>query len=178
MTSTGPAVRLGGVALLVAAVLLAGCAELMPSSIRPVQGGQVSLRQLLDPDSLAVLGLDTDDVIDALGRPDSSETRETPDDAPPGTITTMRYDGLEVVVHELERPQRAFISELVISSEAYVTNLPFGVGASRRDVEQALGEPSSEEEDGDVVYDLSDDGDRCIVTYDGDRATRMTLRFS
>lgn len=164
-------------ALALAALLLAGCAELLPSSLRPVQGGQVSLRQLLDPDSLAILGLDTDDVIDALGQPDSSETRETPDGEQPGMITTMQYDGLEIVVNEIERPQRSFISELVISSDAYVTNLPVGVGASRADIEQALGEPSSAE-GGEVVYALTDDGDTCVVTYEGDRATKMRFQFT
>ncbi len=176
MTSTVRAVRQGGVTLLLATVLLAGCAELMPTSVRPVQGGQVSLRELLDPDSLAIPGLDTEDVIEALGQPNSSETREAPDDEPAGTITTMRYDGLEVVVKEIERPLRSFIPELVISSRAYVTNLPVGVGSSRADIEEALGEPARDE-DGEVVYQLSDDGDRAVVTYEGDRATQITFRF-
>jgi hypothetical protein len=160
-------------------LLLAGCEDLAPliDMEQPVEPGQVSLRPLLDADSLAVPGVGTDDVIDTLGEPASSETTEPPKDERPGTVSTLRYQGLDVVVHELEEPRRTFISDLVISSPAYLTALNVSVGASRAEVEQVLGAPSSAEGD-EAVYDLSDAGDRCTVTYDGNRATRFAFHFS
>jgi hypothetical protein len=168
-----------GIAAVILALLLAGCEDLAPliEIEEQVEPGQVSLRPLLDADSLAVPGIDTTDVIDALGEPVSTETTEPPEEQRPGTVNTLRYEGLDVVVHELEKPRRRFISDLVISSPAYLTDLSVGVGASRAEVEQVLGEPSSTEGD-EAVYDLTDAGDRCTVTYDGNRATRFAFHFS
>lgn len=168
--------RRGGVVLALLAVLTAGCAELLPVSVSDLERGQVSLRPLLDSDSVAIPGVAPEDVTAALGEPASSDVRETPDDEPAGTVTTMRYDGLEIVVREIEEPKRAFITDLVISNRTYVPSLPVTVGASRSDVERLLGEPSATE-GGEVVYDLTDDGDRCIVTYDGNRATQVAFQF-
>jgi hypothetical protein len=162
--------------LVVLAVLASGCAELLPASARDVGDGQVSLRPLLDSDAVAIPGIDPAEVAAALGEPTSSEVRETTDDEPAGTVTTMQYDGLEIVVHEVEEPRRAFITDLVISTRTYVPSVPVTVGAARSDVERLLGEPSATE-GRDVVYDLTDDGDRCIVTYDGDRAQQIAFQF-
>jgi hypothetical protein len=163
----------------VVALLLAGCEDLAPliDIEQHVEPGQVSLRPLLDADSVAVPGIGTADVVDALGEPASTDTTEAPEDERPGTISTLRYEGLDVVVHELEEPRRTFISDLVISSPAYLTDLDVGVGASRAEVEQVLGAPSSTDGD-DAVYDLTESGDRCTVTYDGDQATRFTFQFA
>ncbi|CAN5921709.1 hypothetical protein BH23ACT10_BH23ACT10_14750 [soil metagenome] len=159
------------------AALTTGCTQLAQSASTDVKRGQVSLRPLLDSDALAIPGAGPDDVTAVLGEPTSSEVAEKSDDEPDGTVTTMRYDGLEVVVHEIDKPKRSFISDLVISNRAYVPSLPVTVGISRRDVEQVLGEPP-ETEDGDVAYDLSDDGDLCIVTYDGNKVAQVAFRFS
>lgn len=164
-------------AVVVTAFLLAGCADILPQAVEPVEPGQVSLRPLLDADSLAMPGIGKADVVDALGEPTSSDTKKPPEKERPGTISTLRYQGLKVVVHELDEPRRTFISDLVIRSPVYLTDLDVGVGASRADVEQVLGEPSSIE--GDVaVYDLTDAGDQCTVTYDGNRATQFAFRFA
>lgn len=168
--------RRGGVVLALVGILTAGCADLVPASNLDVGRDQVSLRPLLDSDSVAIPGIDPADVTAALGEPTSSEVRERPDDQRAGIVTTMRYDGLEIVVHETEKPQRAFITDLVISSRTYVPSLPVTVGAERRDIERVLGEPSATE-GGEVVYDLNDDGDRCVVTYNGDRAERVAFSF-
>jgi hypothetical protein len=168
-----------GAATVIAAMLLAGCDDLAPvmEIEQPVEPGQVSLRPLLDSDSLALPGVGTGDVIETLGEPTSTETAEPPKEERPGTISTLRYQGLDVVVHELEKPRRTFISELVISSPMYLTDLDIGIGSSRAEVEQVLGAPSSTEGD-ETVYDLTDAGDRCTVTYDRSRATRFAFRFS
>lgn len=188
-------------------ILAAGCSELTPTEVRRIERSGTSLRPLLDPDSIAIPGTDSADVIAALGEPDDSE-EEDPEEQQPGTVITMRYEGLEIVVSELSEPPRAFISEMVITSPEYVTSLPFRVGASRAEIEEVLGEPAETEapaEDSEaptesseaptessemptessvgatgteVVYALNDDGDRCIVTYDGDRASRLRFTFA
>lgn len=173
----GGVARRAGAVLALLAVLMSGCTQLAQSANTEVKRGQVSLRPLLDSDALAIPGTGPDDVTAALGEPTSSEVSESADDEPDGTVTTMRYDGLEVVVHEIDKPKRSFISDLVISNRTYVPSLPIAVGTSRSDVEQVLGEPS-ETEDGDVAYDLSDNGDRCIVTYDGDRVEQVAFRYA
>ena len=199
---TGPHRRGAGRPLLAAlallGLLLTGCAELTPTEVRQIERGGTSLRPLLDPDSIAIPGTDSEDVVAALGEPeDAAETRPA-DDERPGTVITMRYDGAEIVVYELREPTREFISEMTITSGEYVTSLPVRVGASRGDIEEVLGMPTEPDDDtaeagaddrpeaptevppsgSDVVYALTDDGDRCIVTYDGDRATRMRFTFS
>ena len=164
-------------AIAVCLVLAAGCGDITFIDTQRVGRGQVSLRPLLDADSLAIPGLDTSNVIAALGEPVSTRERRPPKDQRPGTVTVMRYEDLRIVVHELRRPSRGFISKLTISSGRYVTNLPFGVGATRSDVEEALGQPSSV--DGDTAtYPLSQDGDRCVVTYDSRRATKLVFEFA
>jgi hypothetical protein len=166
-------------AAMIVVLLLAGCDDLAPvmEFEEPVEPGQVSLRPLLDSDSLAMPGVGTGDVIETLGEPASTETTEPPEDERPGTVSTLRYQGLDVVVHELEKPHRTFISDLVISSPMYLTVLDIGVGASRSEVEQVLGAPSSTDGD-DAIYDLTDAGDHCTVTYDGNRATQFAFHFS
>lgn len=181
-------------------ILATGCAELAPTEMRKIERGGTSLRGLLDPDSIAIPGTDSSDVVDALGEPAASEEADPPKDQRPGTVITLRYDGLEVVVRELRKPARSFISDLTITDREYVTSLPVRVGGSRDEIEEVLGEPREAEDggggsgDGDdggnseaaatpstgeeVVYALNDDGDRCIVTYEGDRATRMHFTFS
>jgi hypothetical protein len=168
-----------GVVVVVGMMFLTGCEDLLPlvEIEPPVDEGQVSLRPLLDADSLALPGVATADVIHLLGEPASTETARPPEEERPGTVSTLHYDGLDVVVHELMEPRRRFISDLVISSPAYLTDLKLGVGASRADVEQALGTPSSMEGSA-AVYELSDSGDQCTVTYDGDRVTEVTFHFS
>lgn len=158
-------------------VLAAGCGDITILDTRQVGRGQVSLRPLLDADSLAIPGLTTSNVIEALGEPESTDTRRPPKDQRPGTVTVMRYEDLEIVVHELRNPRRAFISELVVSSRRYVTNLPVGVGATRGEIDQVLGEPSEIEGD-QVTYPLTDDGSQAIVTYEGRRAARLLFRFA
>lgn len=167
---------LAAITVVVAVVLTTGCAEIMPTEVRQVERGKISLRPLLDPDSIAIPGTGTTEVIDVLGAPTGSEEASPPPDQRPGTVTTLRYDGLEVVVRELEKPPRAFISDLVITSRDYATELPIGVGTERDDIERVLGEPSGTE-GADATYELTDRGDRCIVTYEGDRATRLTFQF-
>lgn len=168
--------RSGCAVLAVLAVLASGCSQLVPASTLDLERGQVSLRPLLDSDSVAIPGTGTSEITAALGEPASSEVTEASDDEPAGTVTTLQYDGLEIVVHELEEPQRAFISELVLSNRTYVPSVPVMVGARRDAVEELLGEPATIEGD-EVVYELTDDGDRCIVTYDGNRAEQVTFRF-
>jgi hypothetical protein len=159
------------------AVLLAACSELTPTEIRQLEGDRISLRPLLDPDAVAVPGTDTADVIAALGEPEQSEESTPPDDQQPGTQTTMRYDGLEIVVRELRKPKRAFISTMTITSREYAITVPVAVGSRRKDVEAVFGEPS-ESEGAEAAYDLTSDGDRCVVTYDGDRASRLAFTFN
>ena len=182
-------------------ILAAGCSELTPTEVRRIERSGTSLRPLLDPDSIAIPGTDSADVIAALGEPDDSEEEEDPEEQQPGTVIIMRYEGLEIVVSELSEPPRAFISEMVITSPEYVTSLPFRVGASRAEIEEVLGEPAETEAPAggseappessevptensagatrtEVVYALNDDGDRCIVTYDGDRASRLRFTFA
>lgn len=162
----------------VAAVLIAGCAELLPAQARDAQvAGKTSLRPLLDPDSLAIPGTDTAEVVATIGEPTERATSQPPKRQRPGVVTTLMYDGLEVVVRELERPPRTFISSLVITSDDYATQLPIGVGSSREEIESVLGEPS-ESEGAEVVYTLTDSGDRCIVLYEGDVASRLTFHFN
>lgn len=179
-------------------MLLTGCAELTPTELRQIDRGGTSLRPLLDPDSVAVPGTDSEDVVAVLGEPDDAEESKPPKRQRPGTVVTMRYDGLEIVVRELRKPTRAFISDMTVTSGEYVTNLPVGVGASRREIERVLGEPletrdASDETPTDagseasategagagseVVYALTDNGDRCIVTYEGGRATSLHFNF-
>lgn len=178
------------VLLALLSVLATGCAELTPTELRQIERSGTSLRPLLDPDSLAVPGTNTDDVIEALGDPYEADESSPPQDQRPGTVITMRYEGLEIVVRELREPTREFISDITITSSEYATSLPFRVGASRGEIEEVLGEPA-EARDGaessenagsptgtEVVYALTDDGDRCIVTYEGDRASRMRFTFS
>ena len=179
-------------------VLLTGCAELAQTEVRRIERGGTSLRPLLDPDSLAIPGTSSGDVVAVLGEPEDTEETRPPKGQRPGTVMTLRYDGVEIVVHELRRPTREFISEMTITSDEYVTSLPIRVGASRDDIEEVLGEPTTPDQDtaeaatdagseaatedaaagSAVVYALTDDGDRCIVTYDGDRVTRMRFTFS
>lgn len=183
-------------------MLVTGCAELTPTEVRRIERSGTSLRPLLDPDSIAIPGTNSDDVVAALGEPDDIEEDEPPQRQRPGTVVTMRYEGLEIVVRELDEPSRAFISDIIITSPEYVTGLPFRVGASRAEIEEVLGEPTATEEPaassegsegseaseasessarpagGEVVYPLSDDGDRCIVTYEDDRASRVRFTFS
>lgn len=158
-------------------VFVAGCGDISIIDTRQVGRGQVSLRPLLDTDSLAVPGVDPSNVVDALGEPESTEERRPPKDQRPGTVTVMRYEELEIVVHELRRPPRSFISNLVISSGRYVTNLPVGVGATRTEIDQVLGQPS-EVEGNQATYALTDDGSQVIVTYNGTRASRMLFQFA
>lgn len=178
------------VLLALLSVLATGCAELTPTELRQIERSGTSLRPLLDPDSLAIPGTNTDDVIEALGDPYEADESSPPQDQRPGTVITMRYEGLEIVVRELREPTREFISDITITSSEYATSLPFRVGASRGEIEEVLGEPA-EARDGaessenagsptgtEVVYALTDDGDRCIVTYEGDRASRMRFTFS
>jgi hypothetical protein len=178
-------------------VLLTGCAELTPTEVRQIERDGTSVRPLLDPDSIAIPGTSSEEVVAVLGEPDDTEETRPATDQRPGTVITMRYDGAEIVVYELREPTRSFISEMTITSSEYVTRLPVGVGASRGDIEDVLGAPTAPDDDAeeatdagseaptedaaagsDVVYALTDDGDRCIVTYDGDRATRMRFTFS
>lgn len=186
-------------------ILATGCAELTPTEMRQIERGGTSLRDLLDPDSIAIPGTDSSDVVDALGEPAASEEAVPPKGQRPGTVITLRYDGLEVVVRELRKPARSFISDLTITDREYVTSLPVRVGASRDEIEGVLGEPREAADGGggdstggdggdggaasegseaapspgeEVVYALNDDGDRCIITYEGDRATRMHFTFS
>jgi len=189
MRRTGAGRRL--VALLaVLGVLTTGCSQLTPTEVRQIERGGTSLRPLLDPDSIAVPGTDSADIIAALGEPDETEESSPPEGQEPGTVITMRYEGLEIVVRELREPTRSFISDMTITNREYATSLPVRVGASRGDIEEVLGEPietedgveSSESTEGtagtEVVYALNDDGDRCVVTYEADRASRMRFTFS
>ncbi len=166
-----------GATVAVVVLLLVGCADIVPAADQPVEPGRVSLRPLLDDDSLAVPGIDTADVVDTLGEPTSTDTKKPPKKERPGTVSTLRYQGLEIVVHELEEPSRTFISDLVVSSPVYLTDLDVSVGTSRAKVEQVLGTPSSREGD-EAVYDLTEAGDQCTVTYDGNRAIRFAFRFA
>lgn len=168
--------RRAAVVFALIAMLTSGC-ELIPSSTQEVGRGQVSLRPLLDSDSVAIPGTGPADVIAALGEPTSSEVADAPEDDGPGTVTTMRYDGLHVVVYEITSPERAYISDLVISNRTYVPSVPVTVGTPRSDVERLLGEPF-DTQGSTAYYDLTDDDDRCVVTYNGDRAQVIAFRFS
>jgi hypothetical protein len=161
---------------LLVALVLAGCAELTPTELDEVGNDKISLRPLLDPDAIAIPGTDSADVIAALGEPTETTSRRPPKHQRPGRVKILRYDGLEVVVRELNKPARRFISDLVITSDAYATTLPVGVGSRRADIEDVLGQPS-ETEGQEAVYELTDDGNRCIVAYENDRATRLTFQF-
>jgi hypothetical protein len=189
-------------ALALLGVLATGCAELTPTEVRQIERSGTSLRPLLDPDSIAIPGTDSEDVIAALGEPNEADESRPPEGEQPGTVITMRYEGLEIIVRELREPTREFISDITITSSEYVTSLPFRVGASRGEIEEVLGEPTETQDDAgssastenagnsastenagnsagtEVVYALTDDGHRCIVTYDGDRASRMRFTFS
>jgi hypothetical protein len=183
------------VVLALLGMLATGCAELTPTEVRRIERSGTSLRPLLDPDSVAIPGTDSADVIAALGEPDDTEEKDAPQGQQPGTVITMRYEGLEIVVSELQEPTRAFISDMIVTSPEYVTSLPFRIGASRAEIEEVLGEPAATEAPAEsaerpessesseratrteVVYALNDDGDRCIVTYEGDRASRLRFVF-
>jgi hypothetical protein len=169
-----------GVTAIAAAALVAlgltGCAEFRPTELNQVGDDRVSLRPLLDPDAIAIPGTDTRDVIAALGEPAEMTSRKPPENERPGRVRTLRYDGLDIVVRELNKPRRRYISDLVITSAAYATTLPIGVGSRRSEIEEVLGEPS-ETEGREAVYVLTDDGDRCIVAYEDDRATRLTFQY-
>jgi hypothetical protein len=164
------------VAAVVAVLGLTGCAELRPTELNDIGDDGISLRPLLDPDSIAIPGTDSDDVIETLGEPTETTSRKPPENQRPGRVKTLRYDGLEVVVRELNKPRRRFISDLVITSDAYATRLPIGIGTPRAEIEEVLG-PPSETEGQEAVYKLTDDGDRCIVTYEDGRAIRLTFQF-
>ena len=56
------------VVVAVLGVLTTGCAELTPTEVRQIERGGTSLRPLLDPDSIAIPGTDSADVVEALGR--------------------------------------------------------------------------------------------------------------
>lgn len=170
--------RWRAVALAVAVMLLSGCAGLLPADTQQVDvGSRVSLQPLLDTDAIAIPGIRATEVVDVVGEPSETVRRRPPKPERPGEVVILRYDGLEVVVRELERPPRAFISDLVLTSDDYATTLPVGVGSSRADIEDVLGEPSETEGD-EAVYQLSERGDRIIVVYEGDRAARMAFQFS
>lgn len=157
-------------------LLVAGCGDLPFGDAQPVGRNQISVRPLLDPDSVAVPGTDAGTVVDVLGEPEATAKRRPPKDQRPGTVKALQYEDLEVVVYELNRPSRAFVSSMTVTSGRYVTNLPVGVGSTRSDIEQILGEPVEVEGD-DATYALSNDGDQCVVTYDGTRASRMVFQF-
>jgi hypothetical protein len=208
LMAEGTRMRRGGAvprlltALALLGVLATGCAELTPTEVRQIERSGTSLRPLLDPDSIAIPGTDSEDVIAALGEPNEADESRPPEGEQPGTVITMRYEGLEIIVRELREPTREFISDITITSSEYVTSLPFRVGASRGEIEEVLGEPTETQDDAgssastenagnsagtenagnsagtEVVYALTDDGHRCIVTYDGDRASRMRFTFS
>jgi hypothetical protein len=165
------------IAVMAMAVLgLTGCADLTPTELNQVGDDRISLRPLLDSDSIAIPGTDSRDVVEALGEPTETTSQRPPENQRPGRVKTLRYDGLEVVVRELNKPRRRFISDLVITSDAYATVLPISVGTPRGEIEEVLGSPS-ETEGSEAVYKLTDDGDRCIITYEDGRATRLTFQF-
>ena len=156
---------------------MAGCSQITSSSSsREFERGRTSLRPLLDVDALGIPGTGRDDIEAALGDPTAATSRRPPENQRPGTVTTMTYDGLEIVVRELRKPSRSFISDVVLTSGEYAPPLPVRVGARRSDIERVLGEPSETEGD-EAVYPLTNSGDRCIVTYDGTRAARVAFQY-
>ncbi len=185
-------------------VLLSGCAEIMSLGRGggSVGGGRVSLAPLLDPDSVAIPGTNAARVIEVLGEPQEMEKEDAPEPQQPGRAVTLRYDGLDVVVHELYQPSRNFIADMIVTSRSYRTELGIRVGDSRGEIEEVLGEPvpqdDAEADDGDgsggddgseapsesegdpadrSVYELTDEGDTITVTYDGDRATELVYHY-
>jgi hypothetical protein len=186
------------------AVLLSGCAEVLSlsSGAGPGGDGRVSLAPLLDPDSVAIPGTNAARVIEVLGEPDEMEKQDAPEPQRPGRAVTLRYDGLDVVVHELYQPSRNFIADMIVASRSYRTALGIRVGDSRGEIEEVLGEPLPPEDaqlsgDGDgsgddsgseassepaepgnrSVYELTDQGDTITVTYDGDRAVELVYHY-
>lgn len=186
-------------------VLLSGCAEIMSlgQGGSSVGGGRVSLAPLLDPDSVAIPGTNAARVIEVLGEPQEMEKEDAPEPQQPGRAVTLRYDGLDVVVHELYQPSRNFIADMIVTSRSYRTELGIRVGDSRGEIEEVLGEPVSQGDaeagdggdgsDGDdgseapsesggdpadrSVYELTDEGDTITVTYDGDRAIELVYHY-
>ena len=191
---TPSAARLALACVLV--VLLSGCAEVMSLGPGASGGsGRVSLAPLLDPDSVAIPGTNAARVIEVLGEPAEMEKEDAPKPRQPGRAVTLHYDGLDVVVHELYKPSRNFIADMVVTSRSYRTELGVRVGDTRGEIEEVLGEPLPEEDeqsDGgngseapsepeepadQSVYELTDEGDTITVTYDGNRATELVYHY-
>lgn len=183
-------------------VLLSGCAEVLSlgDGAAAGNGGRESLAPLLDPDSVAIPGTNAARVIEVLGEPEETAKQEAPKAQRPGRAVTLRYDGLDVVVHELYQPNRNFIADMIVTSRSYRTELGVRVGDTRGEVEEVLGEPLPDEDaqasDGDVgdadgseatsepaepadrsVYALTDEGDTITVTYENDRAVELIYHY-
>ncbi len=139
----------------------------------------VSLQALLDANLNTPPDMERSPVLEKLAPPLFEQRIFYPNHHIPGQIDTIRvlhYDGLELVIYEVGHSNKAFIIYLKVTLPYYETAKGLRIGKTRAEVETILGTPNATK-NYTSIYDLSDAGDRLLVTYQENRVMKLEWQF-
>lgn len=92
------------------------------------------------------------------------------------TLRTYHYDGLQFTVYDVSGSDKVMLQSLRITAPGYETE-GVNVGATRADVERALG-PPQRQEDGAEVYGFGEAAESFLhVRYEGDAVSELRWAF-
>lgn len=165
-------------ACLGALVLVAGCKTASPPS------AGTSPRPLALPDLLHLAASDAEALLRRLQEPTRAETEPVENRHVPGQIDTLRtlvYDGLRIQLYEVaDGSGRRLVQEVTVTGEGYATAEGLGVGSTRAEVREALGEPLYAEADalGYEVQESPDDPTPALLHVEFQEERVAALRWS
>jgi len=178
--------------LLLALALLAGCTTVQPApdagptppappEAAPPEAAPA--RPGVPVPELVATGEGRGSALGRLDRPARAEAEPFENRHVPGQIDTLRtyhYDGMRLEVYDVAASPRALLQALAVTSDAYDTGLGFRVGATRAEVEAALGDPDARDR---TTYEYALEGEGrgpgslLTVRFAGDRVRELAWGF-
>ena len=160
-------------AVLFVCVLLIACNHTYLDS--NAQSEQVaSLQSLVELNMQPEPRVAESNIIALLGEPVSIEEFSFPNQHIRGQLDTIyvyHYEGLQFSVYDLNHTDKAFITEILLSSSSYESAIGLRVGSGQHDVLRLLG-PPDQESTNEASYVLTDAGDVLHLSYkNGDIAS-------
>ena len=139
----------------------------------------VPLQTLIDTNLNTPPDMDSSPVLEQLAPPLFEQHIVYPNHHIRGQIDTIRvlhYDWLVLATYEVRHSDKAFIIYLKVTLPYYQTAEGLQVGKTRIEVETILGAPDGTKNH-TSIYDLSDAGDKLLVTYQENRVENLEWQF-